>query len=122
MATITALKNIIEGLDKNVATKKLMVIEVNRLSDNLVKTLEKSGHITVIKRTNKQIIIRPSPGAVCFRSVKTENVKKNKLLSMATAQLPAVTGSLLLYTRCGVMDHNSAVNNNIGGQVFGWCY
>ena len=122
MATIKILQEILERLDKAVKNKNVIIIVKNRPTNDLINTLENSGHILVIKRDRDNIVIKPAPTTEAFKKIAPEQVKIKKMLTVATANLPSITGSLLVYTRRGVLDHNEAITHQQGGLVFGWCY
>ena len=122
MATIAILQDILKRLNKAVKTNNIVIITKSRPANDLIKILEESGHILVVKRDRDNIIIKPATTAETFRELTLEPIKLKKILAVATAHLPSITGSLLLYTRRGVLDHNKAIKQQQGGITFGWCY
>lgn len=123
MATLITLKATLHRLNQAKEKRKSLKVTRTEAVKKLIEILQEKHLVEILSDTSNEVIIQPAKEASMFGIVEDSwTVTKSKLLTLAAAVLPSVTGCIILTTRKGVLTHHEAVTEGIGGQVIGFAY
>lgn len=119
MTTLNRLQTILIRLEEARIKQNQITLINDRASENLVQTLKTLKYINIIKSTNTHTTIKPT-ATNGYGITETKVIKNKDLWAKAANLVPTITGTLLLYTRRGVVGHEEASKSKLGGHPFGW--
>ena len=105
MGTVHLLQKTLERLNEAKTEHKCIELQQNRATLDLLQTLERLNYVKIFSNKNK-IIVETTKSALAFGETKIAVVEKKNLRAEAAKRVPSLVGTLLVYTRRGVIPIN----------------
>lgn len=99
-------------------SNKTAIIEIrNSAVLKVVRTLENRQFITTKNVKNFKYSLKVTKSLSDISAVREQTVKSKDVLKFGKNVLPSVTGIVILSTSKGIMCHEEAHRNSVGGKV-----
>lgn len=117
MAATQEIKTVVRILRGGIKTGLIVKLKVTiGAVEQFVKTLEEKDYIK-IQNINKRDYTVQIKSLTNISVVKNETVKAKNIHKYTRKVLPSITGTVILSTPKGIMAHDEAFDNKLGGRV-----
>lgn len=124
MTSESALRIIFKRLQTAKMNKVPIFVEVKRKCiKSLLEALEANSLLIINQKCKTYYEVKSTETISKIETPPTfMNVKKNHIETCARKMLPNSMGHLILSTTMGIMSHNDAIRQKLGGQIIGLIY